>query len=121
IFLRIPAARPRALDGPRLDFALLNCQEPLRRGADYRELAQVKIASKRRSVSIAQPAIQLQRMLALRVEQALGEIHLEAVAGMNVVNSPAGRGQVRAAREIARQQRLTGNGYLARHTNLVLG
>ncbi len=69
--------------------AVLDAQEALRRGAGDGEIAQVEVAGERGGVALAQPAVQLQRVNVGGMQQALGEVDLEAVAGVDVFDGAA--------------------------------
>ena len=94
VLLGSGAARPRALDRARLDQAVRNAQEALRRGAGEDEVAQVEVAGERSGVALAQPAIQLQRRDRRGMQQPLREVDLEAVAGVDVLDRAPHRCQV---------------------------
>src|SRR5205823_708079 len=61
ILSRRGSAWPGALDGPGLDLAILQTQEPLRRGAGNRKIAQVEVTGKGSRIAGAQPKIVLRR------------------------------------------------------------
>ena len=105
VLCRVDGSRPGALDRPRLDGAGGHLQEPLGRGADDLEIAQVEIPGKRRRIAPPQPPVQRHRVVPRRAQQPLGEIHLKDVAGVDVLDRPADRAEVVGVREIARQVR----------------
>src|SRR5205823_858359 len=63
-------------------------------------------------VTLAQPSIQLDRGQHSRVEEALSQVYLKAIAGMGVVNGFADSGQVSGPVKVAGQPGNTRDGPL---------
>ena len=113
IFLRRRAARPRSLDRPRLDLAIgIDPQEAFRRRAEDLKVAEVEVRGERRGVELSQPPVEFERMLAERREQPLRQIHLEAIARVDVLDHAPHRGLVAGAVEVARDAGEAGEGVL---------
>src|SRR5206468_1169576 len=74
VLIRRRAARPRPLDGARLNLSLLHAQEAFRRRAGDDKLAKVKVTGERGGVALAETGIQFQRRDRRAVEQALRQI-----------------------------------------------
>jgi hypothetical protein len=91
-----------ALDRPRLDRPVGYApQEPFRRRAEHLEVAEVEVRGERRRVHGAQPPVQVERVFAERREQPLRQVHLEAVAGVDVLDRAGDGGFVARAIEAA--------------------
>src|SRR5829696_8122721 len=56
-------------------------------------------ARQRGRVALAEPGVRVERVFGERGEEALGDVHLEAVAGVDVLDGPADGGQVAGAVE----------------------
>ena len=82
-------------------FAVLDAQEALRRGAGDDEIAEIEVAGERGRVALAQPAVQFQRVHVGPVQQALRQVDLEAIAGVDVFDGAADGLQVAGPVEVA--------------------
>ncbi|MNN15414.1 hypothetical protein D3C81_1285160 [compost metagenome] len=84
VFLRGAATRTGALDRAGFHLATVQLDEAFRREAENRAFGQLQVAGERRRTGLAQCLVgQPRRTAAGRVE-ALGVVHLVAVAGENV-------------------------------------
>ncbi len=99
---RIRNARPRPLDRPGFHLALLDANKALGRGAGNHKVTQVLVSRKGRRVTSAQPEIKRERRQLRGINKALGNVDLEAIAGMNVSDGPLHSPQVFRAAEVAR-------------------
>ena len=111
---RIAGSRPRSLDRPRLDLAIRNAKESFGRGADDLEFAQIEVTGERRRVAAAQTEVQRDGVVAGRGKQPLRKVHLENVAGVDVVDHPSNGLQVSVLGEIAGHPRHARHGVLGR-------
>ena len=94
------AARPRALDRPRLDEAVaVDVQEALGRRADHAGVGRLEKRGKRRRVAPAEPRVEVPRRLAQRRLEPLRQVGLEDVAREDVVAHALHGVEVVAARE----------------------
>ena len=88
-------ARPRALDGARLDVpADVDTKKALRRCAEHHAVGKIEVRRERRRVPRAETAVQRPRGLVERHFEALREVRLKDVAGEDVLAHARNRGEI---------------------------
>ena len=100
ITLRIDAARACALDRPRLNMVAAEAQKPFRARGSNLEITRIQIRSKRRRTGRMQRPMKFPAPTGPRRREALGEVYLINVAGVNVVERTADSGGEIFAREV---------------------
>ena len=88
ILLRRAAPRPRTLDRPRLDPAVLNFDKTLGRQAQQGAASHFQIGRERRGAALAQRAIGAERIALVMAAEPLGQVDLITVTGLNVILNP---------------------------------
>ncbi|MNF84998.1 hypothetical protein D3C84_673820 [compost metagenome] len=110
----VAAARPGALDRPGLDLPLVHAEKALRRQAEDRAVVQGEIAGEGSRAGVAQGAVGRPRVALPGRLEALGKVHLVAVAGANVGLDAFDGGPILAGVEVGgkgrQQTELAGRG-----------
>lgn len=97
----VAGASGGTFDGARFNMTIGDAEEALGRRADDLPAASVEIAGHWRGVALAESQIEVGGRTGRCVEQALGEIHLVNVAGVDVFDCAAGSLQVFVLGKIA--------------------
>ena len=95
----VGAARSRALDRAGLERVPRRLQEALRRSGDHVRAAEPHERRERRRARRAQAGVERKRVAVPSGAEALGQVHLEHVAGADVVDRPLHGGLVSWARQ----------------------
>jgi hypothetical protein len=99
-----------SLDGAGFHLPVADAEEPFRRGADNLLVTQIEVGPEGRRVPIPQAQIEVQRTAARRIEEPLGEVDLEDVAGMDVFDGSLDGLDVALFREVAEETGWAGDG-----------
>src|SRR5262249_5933 len=91
VFFTRLASRPRPLDRPGLNLALLKTQESFRGSAGDSKIAQIIITAEWSRVLSTKPGVEVCRRRVGRVKKTLSQVYLKAITGRDVIDDSADR------------------------------